>query len=473
MNIQNLIDYLYPSALPVSMSLFGYGALMTGFLVMLKRMDKAGICYFLFSLMVGFWGIGISFQLNNELAPSVAMNWGFFAQLFGWLTPVFWFQFVLIYTKTFKKFKILLLGIYSCTFGLFPFLFKGDFVKGFHSLVEIKYYPIAGFFYHFSTVLFFSVALLSFYLFYTIWRNEVCPQRRKENKILFFTTLYAFLLGGLTYLPIYGIPLRQYNLLLIPIWPYVFAFALVKYRLMEVEEIVQIFQKDKLATMGILAASINHEVRNPLYVISGMAEGYLEREKDGLFKSDEEKQSKAKEVLESAIQQSRRAVEIIKRFALFAKEGVKEEMTLEQVPLAEVMEDVLPLVRHELELDRIELIREIPQDLPPLYADRHHLVQIFFNLIVNACQAMKTGGKLIIRGEKTKDGVRVTVEDNGPGMTQEYLAQIFEPFRTTKAEGTGLGLYITKLLVEKNSAHITVESDLGRGTKFILNFQIQ
>ncbi len=201
-----------------------------------------------------------------------------------------------------------------------------------------------------------------------------------------------------------------------------------------------------------------------------MAEGYLAREKDGLFKSDEEKQSKAKEVLESAIQQSRRAVEIIKRFALFAKEGVKEEMTPEQVPLAEVMEDVLPLVRHELELDKIELIREIPQDLPPLYADRHHLVQIFFNLIVNACQAMKTGGKLIIRGEKTKDGVRVTVEDNGPGMTQEYLAQIFEPFRTTKAEGTGLGLYITKLLVEKNSAHITVESELGKGTKFILEF---
>ncbi len=450
-------------------SCFAFGVLLTAINVLLKRVDAIGIRFGIFSISVFGWGICTSLWMTLNYEYSTLLFLSRLSFVFGVFISITWVHFLFVFLgkpEPFKKFYSLNYGI---SFFLSIMAMTPWFVDKMEKFLEFSFYSHPGIFFHVFTAQFFLLVIYGFYHL-IIKYLEAKGKKRQQLGYLFFGSILGFVAGSTSFFPCYKIGVPLYFYWMMPIYPVLMSIALTRYGLFEQESLAKAAQQDKLATIGILAASINHEVRNPLYVISGMAEGYLEREKDGLFKSDEEKQSKAKEVLESAIQQSRRAVEIIKRFALFAKEGVKEEMTLEQVPLAEVMEDVLPLVRHELELDRIELIREIPQDLPPLYADRHHLVQIFFNLIVNACQAMKTGGKLIIRGEKTKDGVRVSVEDNGPGMTQEYLAQIFEPFRTTKAEGTGLGLYITKLLVEKNSAHITVESEIGKGTKFILEF---
>ena len=163
-------------------------------------------------------------------------------------------------------------------------------------------------------------------------------------------------------------------------------------------------------------------------------------------------------------------MEIMKRFAMFAKQGVKEETQLAEISLSETFEGVLPLIRHELELDKIQLVKKVPNDLPRIRADRRQIEEIFFNLIVNACQAMKDGGKLTVQAEQRNGSVQVEIQDDGPGIPSEQISKIFEPFYTTKESGTGLGLYVTKQLVERNGGHIFLQSKLNQGTNFILKF---
>jgi len=192
--------------------------------------------------------------------------------------------------------------------------------------------------------------------------------------------------------------------------------------------------------------------------------------------------------MKRSMDQADRAMDIIKRISIFAKAGIEGEMKFEAISVAEVLEDILPLVRYELAANSIVLTREIPKDLPEVWADRRYLEEIFFNLIVNACQALKETGKA---GEirvnarvdpnthpvcdiglpKHTPGVErvfVTVEDIGPGISKEQLNRIFEPFYTTKALGTGLGLYVVKQLVEKNGGKVDVRSRMGEGTSFTI-----
>jgi two-component system NtrC family sensor kinase len=126
-------------------------------------------------------------------------------------------------------------------------------------------------------------------------------------------------------------------------------------------------------------------------------------------------------------------------------------------------------------LDNIRLQMNIPLKTM-VCADRHSLEEIFINLIVNACQAMPNGGEIEIRatapspslslGVRESNNVIIAIQDNGPGLPPDQLKRIFEPFYTTKASGTGLGLYVVKQLVEKNGGRVQVRSKPGSGTAF-------
>lgn len=244
---------------------------------------------------------------------------------------------------------------------------------------------------------------------------------------------------------------------------------MIRHQAFDVDSIAQAAHKDKLAAIGTLATSINHEIRNPLYIVKGLAESHLANMKEGIYSDDKKALAKANEVLSKSVDQAARAMDIMKRFAMFAKQGVSQTAQPEAVQLEDIMSDILPLVSHELELDKIQLIQMIPMGIT-LNVDRRHIEEILFNLIVNACQAMKSQG---VEGEIkiSAEGASVMIEDNGPGISADDLAKIFEPFYTTKQEGTGLGLYITKQLVERNGGKISVESKLGQGTQFRMEFK--
>jgi signal transduction histidine kinase len=148
-----------------------------------------------------------------------------------------------------------------------------------------------------------------------------------------------------------------------------------------------------------------------------------------------------------------------------------------------VLEDILPLIRYELAAHSIVLTRDIPPNLPQVRADRGYLEEILFNLIVNACQALKSAGKPgeikisaassrpglekhLKTGSLESDVLTITIQDNGPGIPEEKIKDVFRPFYTTKAEGTGLGLYITQQLVEKIDGRVNVESEANKCTTF-------
>lgn len=284
-----------------------------------------------------------------------------------------------------------------------------------------------------------------------------------------------------------------------PAYPFVFAYFMIKQGLFDVEELAQAAHRDKLMAIGVLAASINHEIRSPLFLIKGSAENCLEKQKEGLLSEPAEVIQKGNEALQKNIEQADRALDIIKRLSSFAKAGVESKLKIEPVSIADVIENVLPLVRHELTIHQIRFQKEIPENIPKVLADALCLEEIFFNLIVNACQALKekpdnreirimakTGDSGLgtspsffsdlripspcLSGRQADERVPVivTIQDNGPGIPEDKINDVFRPFYTTKAEGTGLGLYVVKQLIEKNRGRIEVQSAQGVGATFVI-----
>lgn len=232
-------------------------------------------------------------------------------------------------------------------------------------------------------------------------------------------------------------------------------------------------QKEKLAVIGTLAAAINHEVCNPLNNIKVQAEGFLLQLKRGLFSplSREALEEKMAGVMQTTMQEIDRTAAITTRLSNFAK-PVREPLS-EPVNLDKVADEVISLLGHDLELREISIEKKISAGLPLLMVDHRQLQEILFNLMRNAGQAIGQKGRVTLRGERRGDSmVTVEVIDTGPGIPPEKLQRLFTPFFTTKGEGqgTGLGLFVIKRLVERNEGKILVSSTVGVGTTFTLEF---
>jgi signal transduction histidine kinase len=234
----------------------------------------------------------------------------------------------------------------------------------------------------------------------------------------------------------------------------------------------QAAQQEKMAVIGTLSAGINHEICNPLGIIRGQCEMFTLNMKDGLYKdkTPSELVVKALEIMNKVIKETDRATGITKKLSAFAKpaKGSIED----DVELLKELEEVISLIEHDCHLNDIVIVKDIPKDLPCISADRKQTQEILFNIIKNAAQAVKTKGTIIISATHRRGRVLIDIEDTGPGIEKEYLDRIFDPFFTTKApgEGTGLGLFIVKQIIEKNNGFISVESKKGKGTVFHLAF---
>jgi signal transduction histidine kinase len=467
MNLLNILNAVYPVGLPIALSLTAYNSFLTGLIVFLKRRDRAGLHYFIASFNIFLWGMGISFMLNNDLPISVAHLWGNFSQIVALFIPLTWFRFVLTYTGEEARYQKLTWLISAITIAIFPFTFTSHFVAGYREMVQVHSYPIPGPAYAAFTILFIVVVSFSFWVFFRAIKNAT-HEKKKDLRWVCYASLYGFGTGSLSLLAVFGVPFTQYNLLLMPLWQILLAYAMIKYRMFDLEQLAEAAQKDKLAAIGTLATSINHEIRNPLYVIQGLAESHLVNLNENIYLNEKHAFEKANEILKKTAEQATRAMEIMKSFAIFAKQQVSQHPTPNLVDVSKILDGVLPLISHQLELDKIELRCEISPNAREVQVDPRHLEEILFNLVVNSCQAMKNGGSIEISAERQNDHVNLFINDSGPGIPPHQLKRIFEPFYTTKEEGTGLGLHITKQLVERNGGKIRVKSKLGEGTKFTL-----
>lgn len=218
-------------------------------------------------------------------------------------------------------------------------------------------------------------------------------------------------------------------------------------------------QADRLATIGRLSANIAHEIRNPLASLAGAIEA-LARELPPDSGRDR--------LVEIVLRESDRLNHIIRDFLEYARPA---PMTPHSIDLAELLEEVLVLVEHRSHPAELKVVREFADALPAR-VDPQQLRQAIWNLCINAVQAMPEGGELRVGGRllpgRKPARMQLWVSDTGPGIAEGDLPQIFEPFFSTKAEGSGIGLALVYRVVQDHDGQIEVRSQPGVGTTFLL-----
>jgi len=220
----------------------------------------------------------------------------------------------------------------------------------------------------------------------------------------------------------------------------------------------QMERADRLAAVGEMSTGIAHEIKNPLACISGAV---------SVLADEYDENDPRREIVSKVLEQINRLDKTATDLLAFGKPGTPE---FSYVDINELLKKTLFFVAQHPEARNVERIFELTRDLPLVWIDIKQIQQVFFNIIINAIQAMPDGGLLTLTTDRVKQGddefVRVTIRDTGKGISAELLAKIFVPFFTTKTQGTGLGLPICRQLVEHNHGIIEVESALQQGTTF-------
>jgi len=239
----------------------------------------------------------------------------------------------------------------------------------------------------------------------------------------------------------------------------------------EFSDQARILHQDKMMSLGRLAASVVHEINNPL---SGIL-NYLRLMNRILGQGalSEEHQKKFQRYVELIEKETDRCSQIVSGLLSFSR---RSPPSFGEVQIEKVLRLSVLLSQHKLELSKIRLETDIEMDLPSINGDFNQLQQSVINLIFNAVDAMPEGGILTLRSflNRSSHKVVVTVRDTGHGIPQQNLPHIFEPFFTTKKEGygTGLGLSTVYGIVERHQGTISVESHVGKGTTFIIELPV-
>ena len=228
----------------------------------------------------------------------------------------------------------------------------------------------------------------------------------------------------------------------------------------------QLAQTDKLSSIGLLAAGVAHEINTPLAVISSYAQ-MLSKQMRG--------DARLGPVLEKITQQSFRAAEIANGLLNFSRTSTTE---FRETNLNQVIRDTLSLLEHQFKTAQVTVELDLTPELPPIHGNSGKLQQVFLNLLLNAKEAMPGGGRLRV-ATLVNGHVEALVSDSGAGIAPEHLKRIYDPFFTTKTapkpgdkRGTGLGLSVSYGIIQEHAGKIHVESAIGAGTTFHLEFPL-
>ena len=216
----------------------------------------------------------------------------------------------------------------------------------------------------------------------------------------------------------------------------------------------QIIISEKLASLGVLAAGIAHELNNPLNNIYLLAQ---------LIRDDMEAGGIREEDVNMILQQVQRASSIIRGLLEFSREGF---VSFEEVDINSAIEEMLSFLADIIKRHRVRVAKEL-EAVPKVAGDKTMLQQVLVNLITNACHAMPRGGEIRITTRRRDGKVEIQISDTGTGIKKEHLSRIFDPFFTTKERnGTGLGLAVSHSIIKRHGGEISVESEPGKGSTF-------
>jgi two-component system NtrC family sensor kinase len=224
----------------------------------------------------------------------------------------------------------------------------------------------------------------------------------------------------------------------------------------------KLMESERLALIGQLAANVAHELNNPLTGIITYSHLLLEQTKA---------EEPSRDFLQKIVNQANRCKEIIKALLDFSRQK-KPDKTL--CDINNVLRDCISLVENQAMFHNIQFQSSLKLDLPRAVIDPSQIERVFMNMIINAAEAMEESGSLTITTRFDEEHSRVEIEftDTGSGIEKENLEKIFDPFFTTKDTGHGLGLAICYGIVKEHKGSISVESEVGKGTTFIIRLPV-
>jgi PAS domain S-box-containing protein len=237
---------------------------------------------------------------------------------------------------------------------------------------------------------------------------------------------------------------------------------------------MQMIQTEKMSSIGVLATGIAHEINNPLTSVAGYAEALLRRFRDEPSLGTDSRLDVFPKYLEVIVREAYHCKGIIGSLLNF---GRKSDGLLGSVNLNRILSEILELLRHQPNYGEMDVVAELNEGLPPLLGDPSGLRQVFMNLLINACHAIKDGGRVEVSStySDTEQVVYVQVSDTGSGIAGDVIDRIWDPFFTTKevGKGVGLGLALSYNIVKRHGGEISVKSTVGKGSQFTVRLPVR
>jgi len=221
----------------------------------------------------------------------------------------------------------------------------------------------------------------------------------------------------------------------------------------------QLIQSEKMASLGKMAAGVAHEINNPLTSI--LINTHLMLEKIG-------KNNAFQESLALIADETQRCINIVKGLLEYSRQNPPQKAYSN---VNQIINRTLALLENQASFQNIRIIKNLGRSLPPIKFDKNKIKQVFWNLMINASEAMPNGGTLTITSQLSADKkyIEVVFIDTGVGIPKEAIGKLFDPFFTTKTSGTGLGLAVSYGIVDQHQGKIEVKSEVGQGSVFIVS----
>ncbi len=497
--------------------------------------------FFRFCLSVSAWTSCYVIWLSSSTYES-ALFWIRALHVGAVFIPVTYLHHVLTFLKwdKEKKMKFLIKGGYVLSFFLLSISFTPFFVKKIEPELFFPYWPRPGIFYHFFIFYLASYLVYSWYLIYK--KSLISSEQERQQMRIILPVAIISMCGGMTnFFLHYHIPIPPFGDFLVPLYPIVTAYMILKYKLFDINVIIRkglvysmliafltsvffalmliiekffqgllgyealfitalvgfllafgfnplknLFQKivdrrffsgtleeiaienarlrqemlkqDQMKAVATLAASMAHEIKNPLTVIRTFTDFLPERINDKIFLDN------FKRLVKPQVEKINFTVQQLLDFSKPSHPDLKP------VNIYYILYETLELLSADFLRKKIKTRIEFSDKDMTILADQNQLKQVFLNLFLNSIDAISGGGELIVSGKAHDNILEIDIQDTGHGISNENLVHIFQPFFTTKPNGTGLGLSVVHDILEQHKASIKVESEEGAGTKFTIIF---